>query len=75
MAEPRPKAVRIKIEGEDCKPLTKKGPAEARWKALAEGQAQMDKPGSMWDLLEGRWPKGQQKLELRITSCILLGAR
>ena len=54
---------------EGRKQLKKRGPAEAKWKALAEGQAQMDKPGAMRDLLEERWPKGQQKLELRIASC------
>ena len=68
VAEAKPKAVRIKLEGEESKPLKKKGPAEAKWKALAEGQAQLDKPASMRDLLEERWPKGQQKPELRIAS-------
>ena len=68
VAEAEPKAVRVKIEGEDRKPLKKKGKAGAKWKALAEGQAQMEQPASMWELLEERWPKGQQKPELHIAS-------
>ena len=68
VAEPKPKAVHIKIEGEERKPKAKRGPAEAKWKAMAQGQAHMDKPGSMWKLLEERWPKGQQKPELHIAS-------
>ena len=66
-AEAKPKAVRVKIEGEDRKP-PKKGKAEAKWKALAEGQAHMEQPASMWELLEERWPKGQRKPELHIAS-------
>ena len=70
VAEPKPKAVHIKIEGEARKPKAKKGPAEAKWEATAEGQAHMSKPGPMtlWELLEERWPKGQQKPELHIAS-------
>ena len=67
IAEAKPKAVRVKIEGEGRKPL-KKGKAEAKWKALAEGQAHMEQPASMWELLEERWPKGQRKPELHIAS-------
>ena len=36
-ADPKPKAVRVTIEGEARKPKAKKGPAEAKWTAMAEG--------------------------------------